>query len=75
MLMMNFMTLGHQLSHSSGYNLHSFAEAFASWGYIVVIPIENIEKTAIKGVFEYLKDVPKADLSRIHMIGVSEGVY
>lgn len=65
---------GHQLSQSTGYNLHSFAEAFANWGYIVVIPIERYRKvTAIKGVFEYLKDVPKADLSRIHMIGVSEG--
>ena len=67
---------GPELAKRKGYDLYAFAQEFASWGFICIIPLERYRKMgALQGAIQYAHNMPEANADLIHVVGISEGAF
>jgi dienelactone hydrolase len=64
--------VGEKLARERGYDLLAFADVFASWGYMTLIPLHTSQSPlAIRGAFKYLQQLHTVDKSEIHIVAAS----
>ncbi len=66
--------VGESMAKERGYDIKTFIKVFSHWGAITIVPLERYRKlNAISGALNLIKQIPQADLTNIHVIGISEG--
>ena len=71
-----FDHLGFDMMNRKGFNIQAFIDVFASWGFIVIVPLDiNTQMHAVRGAIRYAKNMRKANPYDIHLIGASEGAF
>lgn len=68
--------VGPDVAKTFGYDLSFIAKAFASKGYVTMIPLDrNQQVNSLTGALLYLKKHPQVDPNQIHVIAQSEGAF
>jgi len=62
--------VGEKVARENGYDIYSFAETFASWGYITFMPLQT-SALGIQGAMNYLQRLPGVDKNHIHIVAAT----
>lgn len=67
-----YESVGEKTAKNKGYDIDEFANIFAEWGYMTLVPMGSIQNTLkIHGALTYLQKLPRADKHDTHVIASS----